>query len=308
MIPNFYGFVLPQFGGPRKASAKELNNQQYSDIFNRITNIALSRFKWSGLPETCDPDVLEETLFFYGRALFFQDKTLGFIHTPVNLPGPFNVYNQSIRREAYSFEYHETYYIDNSVLIKANKTMFPDYLTVWNYTPKIANGLRAIDVHTETLKRPFLVVCPDKSVQSVRQMLGKIADNEVAVVGERIGENGEIKVLPLGSQSNLQDMWANIKNYLNQVFSSLGVKNSYTEKKERMITTEAEGESNAVRHMLESELSERQKACELINKRYGLNVQVEANEIETFMDEIIEAEAARVSGQINGMEIEGGEE
>lgn len=300
MMNNFYGHILPSFVGPKGATAKQLNNQQYSEIFNRIMNIALSRFKWSGLPDTCRPEILEETLFFYGCALFMFDEDLGYIHTPVNLPGPYNVYYESINRDAFSFEYNKTFSIDNSVLIKANHSMMPDYLIAWNYAPKIANCMRAIDVHTETLKRPFMITCPDKVLQSVKTMLNKIADNEVAAIGEKLGENGEIKVLPFGSVSNLQDMWANVKNYLNQVYSSLGVKNSYTEKRERMITSEAEGEGNAIRHSLESELNERELACERINRMFGLNVKVEANEIETFMDELMEAEAARVSGIVNG--------
>lgn len=300
MMPqNIYGFVLPDFKRPRGMTAQALNNQQITEIFNRITNIALSRFKWKNLPETCRPEILELTLFFYGNALFFQDPELGYLHTPVSLPGPFNVYYESIDRVAYSFEYHKTYSIDNSVLIKANHTMFPDYQTVWAYAPKIANCMRSIDVHTETLKRPFIVVCPDKMLNSAKKILEKIGENEVAILGEKIGDDSEIRVLPLGTTSNLQDMWANVKNYLNQVYSSLGVKNSYTEKRERMITSEAEGEGNAIRHSLESELDERQRACEKINKMFGLNVSVEANELEVFMDELMEAEAARVSGYLN---------
>lgn len=298
MIASFFGNILPGFSPPGKITAQQLNNQQYGEIFNRISNIAISRFKWNGLPDTCRPDILEQTLFFYGCALFMNDPDLGFIHTPVNLTGPFNVYYESIYREAYSFEYHKKFSIDDSVVIRANHTMFPDYLTVWNYTPKIANCMRAIDVHTETLKRPYIMICPDKAVQSAKKMLERISDNEVAVFGEKIGENGEIKILPLTSQSNLQDMWANVKNYLNQVYSSLGVKNSYTEKRERMIVAEAEGEGNAIRHSLEAELDERRIACEKINKMFGLNVSVEANEIDTFMDELLEVEAARVSGQL----------
>lgn len=302
---GFFGFVLPEFSPMKKMTAKQLNNNQYFEIFNRITNIALSRFKWTGLPDSCRPEILEQTLFFYGKALFFYDEMLGYLHTPVNLPGPNNVYYESVRREAYSFDYRAWRGLDDSVLIKANHTMAPDYLTVWNYTPKIANCLRAIDVHTETLKRPFMIVCPDKVVNSAKQMLNRIADNEPAILGEKIGENGEIKVLPFETKSNLQDMWANVKNYLNQVYSSLGVKNSYTEKRERMITSEAEGEGNAIRHSLEAELSERELACERINEMFGLDVHVEANEIEEFMEELMEAEAARVSGLIGGQEQEG---
>lgn len=300
MITSFFGNILPFFGGPKKMTAKDLNNQQYAEIFNRISNIAIARFKWSGLPKTCRPEVLEETLYFYGSALFLEDPDLGFLHTPCSLPGPYNVYNESIIRYAKAFEYDKEYNITNSVVIKANHTMFPDYLTTWAYTPKIANCMRAIDVHTETLKRPFIITCPDKTVSSARKMIEQISDNQVCVMGEKLGENGEIKVIPLATVSNLQDMWANVKNYFNQVYSALGVKNSYTEKRERMITSEAEGEGNAIRHSLESELAERKLACERINSMFGLNVNVEANEIETFMEELMEAEAARVSGIIGG--------
>lgn len=298
MIQNMFGFILPKFKGPKGLSANELNNAQYSEIFNRITNVALSRFTWKGLPDTCRPEILEMTLFFYGNALFMFDDELGFIHTPVNLPGPYNIYYESIRRYAYSFEYHKEYSIDDSVLIKGNHNMFPDVYTVWNYTPKIANCLRAIDVHTETLKRPYILVCPDKMVESAKRILKQIGDNEVAILGEKIGDNGDIKIMPLVGQSNLQDMWANVKNYFNQVYSALGVKNSFTEKRERMITSEVEGEGNAIRHSLEAALDERQKAAERINKMYGLNVSVEANELDEFMDELLEMEAARVTGMV----------
>lgn len=299
----FFGHNLPllPYGMTKLPSAKMLNNQQYWEIFNRLYNVAVSRFKWINLPNTCRPEILEETLFFYGNALFMNDPDLGFIHTPVTLPGPYNVYYESIRREAYSFEYRKEYNIDNSVLIKANHSMTPDYLTVWNYTPKIANCLRAIDVHTETLKRPFMITAPEKQKQSIKSAVEKISDNEVLVVGEKMGDE-KVTLIPLVQQSHLTEMWANVKNYLNQVYSSLGVKNSYTEKRERMITSESEGESNAIRHTLESELNERQLAAERINKMFNLNVTVEANELDAFTDELIKVMAARVSGMTNGEE------
>lgn len=308
MEGNFFGWILPEFIPARfTRSARYLNDVQCMDIFNRITNIALSRFKWDGLPDSCKPDALEETLFFYGRAVFFDDPDLGFVHTPVNLPGPYNIYYESTRREAYSFgPFKRSLTLNDSVLIRANKTMSPDYITVWTYTPKIANCLRAIDVHTETLKRPYMIKCQEKEKTSVKQAIKSISDNDIAIVGDKFADVNSIQVLNLGTTSNLQDMWANVKNYFNQCFNSLGVKNNYTEKRERMITTEAEGEGNSIRHMLEAELSERQDACERINKMFGLNVSVEANELDTFRDELIELQANRVTGMQEGMNEQSG--
>lgn len=284
---GFFGFNLPEFQ-PTKMNARHLNSRQCYEIFNLITNIALARFEWSGLPETCNERALEKTLLFYGRALFFYDIDVGaYLHTPCNLPGPFNIYYESVQREAFSFDYKKTYYDYDSVLIRGNFTMCPEYLSICNYTPKIADAIRAIDVHMQTLKRPYVVVCPEKQRNTVIRTLNRITDNEIAVIGEKGMTGSDMSVLNLNATSNLSDMWSGVKQYLNMAFNSLGVKNAYSDKKERLVTTEANGQTNATRHTLESALYCREVACEQINKMYGLSVQVKAREVEDFTQEII---------------------
>lgn len=297
---GFMGHDLPFFNPP-KASTKYLNSVQCMEIFNQLINIALSRFEWSGLPETCNPMVLEKTLLFYGRALFFYDDEIGgFFHTPCNLPGPFNIYYESIVREAYSFDYRETYTIENSVLIKASQTMVPDYLSIWNYVPRIADAIRAIDVHMQTLKRPYVIVCEEKQRNTVIRTINRITDNEIAVIGEKGMTGSDISVLNLNSSSNLSEMWSCVKQYYNAVFNSLGIKNAFTDKKERLVTTEANGQTNSTRHALESELYAREVAAEKINSMFNLNVSVRSREVEDFTDEMIEFLSASRGGQQEG--------
>lgn len=297
---GFMGNDLPFFTPP-KASTKYLNSVQCMEIFNQLLNIALARFEWSGLPETCNPMVLEKTLLFYGKALFFYDAEIGgFFHTPCNLPGPFNIYYESIVREAYSFDYRETYTIENSVLIKASQTMVPDYLSIWNYVPRIADAIRAIDVHMQTLKRPYVIVCEEKQRNTVIRTINRITDNEIAVIGEKGMTGSDISVLNLNSSSNLSEMWSCVKQYYNAVFNSLGIKNAFTDKKERLVTTEANGQTNSTRHALESELYSRELAAEEINRMYGLNVSVRSREVKDFTDEMIEFLSASRGGQQEG--------
>lgn len=297
---GFMGNELPFFTPP-KASTKYLNSVQCMEIFNQLLNIALARFEWSGLPKTCDAMALEKTLLFYGKALFFYDEEIGaFLHTPCNLPGPFNIYYESIVREAYSFEYKETYTIDNSVLIKASYTMVPDYLSIWNYVPRIADGIRAIDVHMQTLKRPYVIVCEEKQRNTVIRTINRITDNEIAVIGEKGMTGSDISVLNLNSSSNLSEMWSCVKQYYNAVFNSLGIKNAFTDKKERLVTTEANGQTNSTRHALESELYAREFAAEKINSMFNLNVSVRSREVEDFTDEMIEFLSASRGGQQEG--------
>lgn len=109
-----------------------------------------------------------------------------------------------------------------------------------------------------------------------------------------------MSVLTTGVQSYLGDMWANVKNMFNQVYSALGVANEFTSKKERLVVSESQGEQTPIRHSLESELECRRKACEEINKMFGLNVSVEANQLEQFKEEQIEDLLAKMGQQVEG--------
>lgn len=272
-LPNFTPIL------PKKKTAQNLNNIAVQEVFNRVTNIALSRFRWNNLPETCNERALEMTLYFYGNALFFRDESLGFAHTPVMLPGPFNIYYESIKRKAFSYNYNKDYSIDDSVLIRNNKTSTPDYLITCNYAFKIADALRSIDVHTQSIKRPFAITCNEKDRKSVETQINNVSDNEIAIFGTQSLMDGKnISVLNLSGSCFLPDMWANVKNYFNQCYSALGINNSFSEKRERMIVPESTGEENVIHHTLESAFFCREKACEQINKMYGLNISVSINE------------------------------
>ncbi|AXF52064.1 MAG: upper collar protein [Podoviridae sp. ctbd591] len=296
----FMGFPLPNFNCSIALpnEAQSLNDIMTIEIFNRITNIALSRFKWINLPETCNERALEMTLYFYGKALFFYDENFGLMHTPFTDSSEYNIYYEPTIRHAFSFNYSEDYSISNSVIIRENITQSPPYYSVLNFSPRIADSIRSIDVHTQTLKRPFIAYCNEKERTSMKRILESIKDNEFAIVGRKFTQENSIGVLSLVDKSYLLEMWANVDNYLHQAFSSIGIRNNYSDKKERIITSEAEGEDVVIRHVLESALSSRKRACEKINKMFSKYlkspIDVESNEIEAFTDEIILRERADV--------------
>lgn len=283
-------FDLPNFSPnmPKGKKARYLNSLQGLELYKRLSDIMLSRFKWTGLPDTCDERALEITLSYYGWALFFEDENLGFMHTPCTLSGPFNVYYESINRHAYSFQYDKDYTINNSVVIRGNMSMIPDYTILVNYVPKISNAIRSIDVHTESLKKPFIVECEERERKSVERALNDVEDNEVAVIGRKSSDRmSPLTVMNTGVQCYLTDMWANAQSYLQQCLNALGVDNSFSSKKERMVQAEATGNDITIRHTLENELKCREEACKKINKMYGLNISVFANQINKFKIEQI---------------------
>lgn len=76
--------------------------EQY--YLSRLSELAMSMFKWKNLPDTVDSRFLEYTLFYEGAVIFFKDENLqskqlaekgGYLALQVVLGGDLNVYRIS---------------------------------------------------------------------------------------------------------------------------------------------------------------------------------------------------------------------
>ena len=79
-----------------------MNDSTYLNIFNRLKEIAITRFKYENVPDTIDIRYLELTLFNNGSAVFFNDDILGFLALPVAWQNQFTVYEQPVNYRAYA--------------------------------------------------------------------------------------------------------------------------------------------------------------------------------------------------------------
>ena len=55
------------------ANANAIAEQYY---LSRLSELAMSMFKWKNVPDTIDTRFLEYTLFYEGAALWFKDESL----------------------------------------------------------------------------------------------------------------------------------------------------------------------------------------------------------------------------------------
>ena len=87
--------------------------------YNRLKEIAISRFKWVNLPDSVDPRYLELCLFENGNALFFKDSEMGYLTLSDVSNGNFDVYGEPLKRRAYSKynNYQRTLNYKNSVYV-----------------------------------------------------------------------------------------------------------------------------------------------------------------------------------------------
>lgn len=257
-----------------------LNNLTYRVIYDKFRMIALNMFEWGGLPEGIDEKHIENFLYHYGCAVFFRDPDMSYMCLQADAGANLNVYGEPLGWWATGFNYHKYFKADDVVIISNNKPRIPtnDFITF--YANKIAEAERTIDVNLQRCKTPYLFACDEKSVLSFKALFSKIDSNEPVIYADRGLDIGGLSVLQTGAKfmgGELQDYKATVEN---ELLTFLGLNNLPVDKKERLITDEAESNNELIQSFCDIQLTAREKACEDINALFGLNVSVKLRNCE----------------------------
>lgn len=257
-------------------------------------NIAINIFEWKGLEEispSLTSEIIEETLFDKGSCLFFKDDNLGYMALPVAPANKLNVYRKPTNFRAIGNNYTKEYDVDNSVLIKNNTLKKATFDIVDYYTSKLADIELTKDLHRNAHKMPLVLECTEDTQLTAKNIFKKIHSNEPVIFKNRTRGEGEVGVSVLNANvtyinDKLEDDY---HNYEARILTALGLDNYVEDKKERVQSAEVESQQEYIISSFRASLNERKKACEAINKMFGLNLSVDyvkAEQIET--DEPVE--------------------
>ena len=251
-------------------------------------NIAINIFEWKGLEEispSLTSEIIEETLYDKGSCLFFKDDNLGYMALPVAPANQLNVYRKPTNFRAIGNNYTKEYNVDNSVLIKNNTLKKATFDIVDYYTSKLADIELTKDLHRNAHKTPLILECTEDTLLTAKNTFKKIRANEPVIYknktrGEEVGVNVLNTNVPY-INDKLEDDY---HNYEARILTALGLDNYVEDKKERVQSAEVESQQEYIISSFRASLNERKKACEAINKMFGLNLSVDyvkAEQIET---------------------------
>lgn len=252
-------------------------------------NIAINIFEWKGLEEispSLTSEIIEETLFDKGSCLFFKDSNLGYMALPVAPANELNVYFKPTKFRALGLNYNKEYDGDNSVLIKNNTLKKATFDIVDYYTSKLADIELTKDLHRNAHKTPLVLETTEDTLLTAKNIFKKIHANEPVIFKNRTRGEGEVGVSVLNANvqyinDKLEDEY---HNYEARILTALGLDNYVEDKKERVQSAEVESQQEYIISSFRASLNERKKACEAINKMFGLNLSVDyvkAEQIET---------------------------
>lgn len=259
----------------------------YLKHYQHLQDIMVTRFKWNNFPKGDKPSAeinarfFELTLFEKGSAAsFFYETTGNYVCTPINSNGRIDIYNIPTKLICYSPNgmIHESIETDKCPYCFNRWTgAIPDVPLCRYY----ANLLTEIDIAIQTnivnTKIPVLLLCDEMTKKSIKEAYRQAQAGMPALAVDKQGfEN-----LTETTQWNFNVPYITDKlqeakrNVIAEFLQEIGINNVETEKKERMITSEANANNEVISHSSDVYLVPRQDFCDRFNKLYGTNVSVE---------------------------------
>lgn len=264
-----------------------INNQDTATMYMwRLMEIAISSFKWTGLPEGVDQRMLEFWLLRNGFVGFFYDEDLkkdekrrapeGYAVLPMTINGQWDIYEYPRDRRAYAvngFQYECTE--DNSVIIFNNYLRVPMWLTLWQYAFRLAESQRTIDVNMRQQRTARLMLCDEKERLSLLNLSKEVDEGKPWIHGNKNLNIDAYQTFDMSTPFVANEVQVYKHQIWNEALTYLGIENVNTDKKERLVSDEVINNMGDVEASRFVRLNARKQACDEINKLFGLNVDVE---------------------------------
>ena len=260
--------------------AQLLNSATYFDYLERMKKIALSMFEWQNLPDTMNARYLEMCLYYKGQAALLKDQNYGFINTQAADSGYINIYGLPTLINCFSYSYNSqrNLYVpdsddsedDSCILVMNTFERVPTCAMIELFAQRLADAQRTADINIAAQRTPVLILTDKNQELTLKNMYAQYEGNAPVIYGDRNQltpdairtVNTEAKFIGREIMDYKREIW-------NEMLTALGISN-LSEKRERLISNEADSNNELVNLNLQSFLIPRQKAAEEFNKLFNL--------------------------------------
>ena len=267
-----------------------VNNATYIDYLERFKRIALSMFEWVNLPKSMNARWLERCLYYNGQVALLKDKDYGFINTNCSSAGFINIYGLPTKLNCYSFEYQsirklytglnptltdkqrEAKETQECVLVLNNWEGIPTCQTMELFAYRLYEAQRTCDVNIIAQKTPVMIIVDEKQRLLMENLYNQYNGNQPFIFGDKdqLSADGLLKAISTQAPYVADKITDYKKEIWNEALTYLGINNIMVDKKERLITDEANSNNELINLNLQSFLAPRLEACRQFNEKFGL--------------------------------------
>ena len=281
---------------------KSFNNKVFRLWERALFQRAASVIDFENLPEEWEgavKDFFIYCLYRYGYIGVFETKQNGLIFQPGTLSG-FNIYYQPVKFIV------ANPYLDQSITNKEFTIgvdaelikLTPDYFGIWDiisyYAEKLATLDNALNMSLINNKFAFMLAAKNKQAsEAFKKMIDKVNAGEPAVIYDmKLVNDTQDKTEPwqLWSRDHMKENYlttmqlADFNTILHNFDKEVGIPTIPVEKKERMISDEAN--STVIDAISRSEiwLDTLNSSLKLVNAKYNLNIKASRHYAEEVTD------------------------
>ena len=270
---------------------KSFNNKVFIFWERALFQRAASVIDFKDLPDAwggATKDFFTYCLYKFGYVGVFNSKEYGLVFQPGNTSG-FNIYYQPVK------------FIIANPHMQTTKTEFtigadvelikltPDYMGIWDiisyYAEKLATLDNALNMSLINNKFAFMLAAKNKQAsEAFKKMIDKVNAGEPAVIyDQKLVNDQQDKTEPwqLWSRDHMKENYlttmqlADFNTILHNFDKEIGIPTLPVEKKERMITDEAQSTVMDAISRSEIWLETLESSLELVNNKFGLNIKAE---------------------------------
>lgn len=249
-------------------------------LFDDIMQLALSRFKWVDLPETCDEWYLEWCLVHDGCAT---------IAHPASHPGTFlsltavtqdapNMYNSPKRWRALGATGRTNFEVTpaNGVYVYDNRTRYPLVNKISMWSRELADIIRVKQINRYHMRMPVIMTGASERTFDMQNIVKQMGQGEPVIIGTDGLDSIDVKVWNTDIDFIGDQLQAEYENTWNNIYRMLGIRN-LPFKSERRIEDEVLSDRKPSELSALASLDCRRDAVEKLNRRFGLDVKVVLN-------------------------------
>lgn len=269
----------------KKISETELaliiNDRTMIDYIDRLKMLSVSLFTWKGLDDIAGTGAsrfLELSLYEDGKGVFVKDDELGYMALKVSPSDKLNVYMLPVKVMCWSIGYNKQYAFDDVVYIMNNELEKPtrEFMELFAY--RLYETERTIDINLQAQKTPILIEGDTKTILTLKNVYMQYSGNTPFIFGNKQFDiSNKLNVLKTDAPYIIDKLDVHKHQIFNDALTVLGIDNANTDKKERLITNEVESNEELIKYYLNCYYKTRKKACDDINKKFGLNISIELN-------------------------------
>ena len=254
--------------------------ESLTDYANSIFNRTLSMFEYENLPDTLPQAELEKQLQENGYTVIFKYQN-NLYSTVAGLSGreksPYNEPTTAIINVP-ALNFNQTLTINKDcVLIKNDDLMVGLLPTILKHgTLSIENEITMLLADYNARIQTLISAGTDQTIQDAQKYINQIVDGNLSIIGENaFYQDLKTHNPSQNSKENFQDLVAYHQFIKSDLYNELGLSSLNNMKKERLITSEVDSESDQIYPYVDNMLRNRKNGINMVNKLFNGKIQVD---------------------------------